>query len=412
MLGGGFNQSTQHRWDPINCYIAGLEKTKKAVKIALKVSQDESLHHHIREDSNPFDRSELFQKAAKGYAPLAGRVGCRRTDGSKYDSRDIDHIAKKLYDQGESFWKHGFKEFVKADEGLGEIEPPDVVKKYTLLKELVDFDIEPDRVEQDLQQIVRARADTRERKATKLIIKIPRVGPVHITVGELWDLARARKEERETKNSTRTGLTEGLKRILSPGRRTGNVSVAATSAAGEGNRRLNIQTEGLDVASRPLASIGTVTSDLRGAQHTGFAESDKSGAASGAASGPTRTVDGDLTTPVKLCGQHKKMDGSLKLYPTTKDDYDTDPKRCKALVGDREGERQCSRGRSIQSRMQGLAYEMARAAMPRYICGMHQRVKPGNLEYYTGENYDPGRCSAMYTTGGRKGEQCSSRRKS
>jgi len=55
---------------------------------------------------------------------------------------------------------------------------------------------------------------------------------------------------------------------------------------------------------------------------------------------------------------------------------------------------------------------MARAAMPGYICGMHQRVKPGNLKYYEGENYDPGRCSAMYTTGGRKGEQCSNRRKS
>jgi len=46
-LGSGFNRQISDKLDSLNCYIAGKEKTKAAVAIALKVASDPNLHKHV-----------------------------------------------------------------------------------------------------------------------------------------------------------------------------------------------------------------------------------------------------------------------------------------------------------------------------------------------------------------------------
>ena len=94
LLGEGYNIDTKEDFDYMNCYIAGLPKTRRAVKIALEVARNEELHHHIREGQNgriTFTNSELVRES--GWAGLTGA------------SNAGEIIANKLYQKGQDEWK-------------------------------------------------------------------------------------------------------------------------------------------------------------------------------------------------------------------------------------------------------------------------------------------------------------------
>jgi len=78
---------------------------------------------------------------------------------------------------------------------------------------------------------------------------------------------------------------------------------------------------------------------------------------------------------------------------------------------------QCKTGRKFLDTVQGMVRGVVRLALPKGtpLCGIHQRVKPANLELYpsTNSDYDddPGTCKAMIKNGANEGKQCSKPKK-
>ena len=83
-LGGTFNIAIGDRLDHVNCYLAGLEKTRLAVRIALKVEDDDNLHKHLTL-RNKKEKRIFFRK---GHADFCARA------------TDPDEIAAALFKAG------------------------------------------------------------------------------------------------------------------------------------------------------------------------------------------------------------------------------------------------------------------------------------------------------------------------
>ena len=83
-LGGTFNIAIGDRLDHVNCYLAGLEKTRLAVRIALKVEGDENLHKHLTL-RNKKEKRIFFRE---GHADFCARA------------TDPDEIAAALFKAG------------------------------------------------------------------------------------------------------------------------------------------------------------------------------------------------------------------------------------------------------------------------------------------------------------------------
>jgi hypothetical protein len=129
-------------FDELNCYLAGKEKTKKAVAVALRVSQDESLQKspNLREYDLKggqigkgvplFHHSRLFKECIRGTRII------ERSEG-KYTEDEIERISNALFNRGKELWTDGFVEFTYLQPQLSPIE---AVEKYKLMKAFIDFD--------------------------------------------------------------------------------------------------------------------------------------------------------------------------------------------------------------------------------------------------------------------------------
>lgn len=111
----------------------------------------------------------------------------------------------------------------------------------------------------------------------------------------------------------------------------------------------------------------------------------------------------------KVCGKHS---AGVNLYPTTNDDYDSGPERCKAMTS--KGT-QCKTGQKRGARMQSGLRTATRSVLPGRtpLCGIH--LRSGNLALYPSANSDydgnPATCKAMVENGENRGKQCSKPRK-
>lgn len=108
----------------------------------------------------------------------------------------------------------------------------------------------------------------------------------------------------------------------------------------------------------------------------------------------------------------RKHSAGVNLYPTTNDDYDSGPERCKAMTS--KGT-QCKTGQKRGARMQVGLRTATRSVLPGRtpLCGIH--LRSGNLALYPSANSDydanPATCKAMVKNGDNRGKQCSKPRK-
>ncbi len=89
-LGGSFNIAIGDHLDGFNCYLAGKEKARRAVNVALRVANDESLHRHVEQRGGRGKARTLFTQSWRHKALL------------ERHPNDGDAIAEAMYAQGET----------------------------------------------------------------------------------------------------------------------------------------------------------------------------------------------------------------------------------------------------------------------------------------------------------------------
>ena len=150
---GSFNGSIKASYDEFNCFMAGKEKTKRAVRIALAVSQDHTLLGKITKPRSGvktlFHDTELFKKAARaarvprrGYLRGKAPPGHRGDPSDKYTDDEVARIAKHLVIRGEEMWKKGFMQFIKMTSMTAVGEPRRPINNLDTLSRIrffVDF---------------------------------------------------------------------------------------------------------------------------------------------------------------------------------------------------------------------------------------------------------------------------------
>jgi len=134
--------------------MAGEEKTKRAVRIALAVSQDHTLLGKITKPQSGvktlFHDTELFKKAGvprRGYLRGKAPPGHRGDPSDKYTDDEVTKIAKHLVKRGDEMWKKGFIEFInmtsmgarKAGKTRQKPEPSVMVNKVSTMLGYVDI---------------------------------------------------------------------------------------------------------------------------------------------------------------------------------------------------------------------------------------------------------------------------------
>lgn len=300
--------SIKHEYDEFNCFIAGLEKTKQAVRVALMVSQDATLHTWIRKKRNGspnplFHDSDLFRKHSKGLyrrGYLRGKAppGSKGDSSSQYTENEIQTIAGRLYKRGEEIWKEGFMKFMKLTnmawqkypESNNDLPTPkELVDRYKIFTDLID-------VSYNLGKITSFSFKHKGRW-----LKVP--------YKEFVRLAENQGVEAPFK---------GLDTDSGPISYQLEGDLQTPGASGSGS------IQKLDFTSSPGRPPSPITIDL------------------GPEEVPLRSEDSAHAGEARLCGRHKRGKNTI-LYPTTKEDYDSSPDRCQAMytTGKKEG-KQCT----------------------------------------------------------------------
>ena len=365
------------------------------MKVALEVSQDHELRINIRkpdkesqlEEYPLFHNTVLFRKVQKGergksvyhrgYLHGKAPPGHEGDPSVPYTERDIDLIAERLYKRGEKMWKKGFMNFImlttmrrenalRPGEVLPTLDPAQLVAKYDIIGNMVDVEFPiPDNGAEVKHLCVR-------------VGRMPQQVWYRVNISKVRQLAR--DEGRPIvgeRNSEPADPELADPKFVEPELVETEPSDPELEEPEAGERMDPPNDRSGDGATRPpeIVPPSMASYPLKGNLVSPI--------------GPTSPVK-EPDTPDRnsrefpqtdtphLCADHLNAD--FTPYPTTNNDYDDHPGRCKAM-----------NARSKQCDETSL------------VCRDHENANP-RMHPTTNDDYDssPGRCKA--TT--RDGTQC------
>lgn len=94
-------------YDEFNCFQAGRARTKRAVRVALEVSQNVHLHGHLKYPQKLFEDSRLYRRHAK-----AEKEGEKDITSDTPMDEKVATLAERMYRRGGEIWSQGFIPFM------------------------------------------------------------------------------------------------------------------------------------------------------------------------------------------------------------------------------------------------------------------------------------------------------------
>ena len=344
VLGDGFNSSIKSSYDEFNCFLAGLDRTKRAVRIALRVSQDHTLLEEIDQRDRPiitlFHDTQLFKRVSRGIARRTYLKGKQPPDyrgdfSSPYTEEEVKLIAERLLNRGKEMWSQGFIGFMKLtsyyphmpQDGrfiaqTSRLGPREFVSKIrTLLENIMDINFDGEGVEEHFY--IKGTNGRSYRVSRKQLQKFA-MDNGHPWVRSVQPSASAYEPQQVDDDDEE--ITSRTRSTGEEGERYHTVQTAtAPSDQHKGIQVDNVRVHATQVAETPEESEIGQEVDQQAAQGnivlSGIRTIRKQ------LSNTMRKPKGQDASQPYRCGMHKNGE----LYPKTKDDYDDSSERCKAI---------------------------------------------------------------------------------